>query len=338
MKFKKIMAIVNPQSGMKRGMKWYQELVGWRDGAAREAGIKVDISLTDKSKEGNATNLAKRAVNQGYDLILIVGGDGTVSQAVNGVVGSSVPVLIACAGNGNDFGVGIGAPKSIGEVINLVFHGAIRSVDLMTVNGRACVNVFGVGGIDTRVVDYVETTLKKKRGLIPPRFLYFVALIRELLRFKIKYPHLKLEAKMPGSAARTMEGEVTLLVIGNGPTCGGVFRLTPQADLADGLLDVCWIRRTGRIRILESIVKAMKGTHLDMPEVVTLSDGTLPRLTSFSLSSKELVSAQIDGEIIPAAKEFKVAVMPQALKVLALPLLLPAQIPLTVKTPELEPA
>ncbi len=138
-----------------------------------------------------------------------------------------------------------------------------------------------------------------------------------------------------------MEGEVTLLVVGNGPDCGGTFKLTPDADSADGQVDVCWIKRTGRFRILKSIVKATKGTHLNMPEVETLSDGTLPRLTSFTVSSSELLPAEMDGEIIPAEKEFKIAVIPQALKVLVPPSLIAAQRPLMVRnerTPEFQPA
>lgn len=341
MKIEKIMAIVNPQAGMKRGMKCYKELVRWRDGAAKEAGIKLDIFLTDKSEERNATYLATRAVKKGYDLILVVGGDGTVNEVANGVVGSDIPLLIVCAGNGNDFGGGIGAPKEIGEAINLIFHGEVRSVDLMKVNGKVCVNVFGVGGIDTRVVEYVEKVLKKKCGFIPPKWLYLVGLLRELLRFKIKYPYLKLEVQEQGRPVRIMEGEVTLLVVGNGPDCGGTFKLTPDADSADGQVDVCWIKRTGRFRILKSIVKATKGTHLDMPEVETLPDGTLPRLTSFTVSSSELLPAEMDGEIIPAEKEFKFTVIPRALKVLVPPSLIAAQIPLMVRnerTPEFQPA
>ncbi len=186
MKIERAMAIVNPQAGMKRGMKCYKELVRWRDGAAKEAGIKLDIFLTDKSEERNATYLATRAVKEGYDLILVVGGDGTVNEVANGVVGFDIPLLIVCAGNGNDFGGGIGAPKEIGEAINLISHGEVRSVDLMKVNGKVCVNVFGVGGIDTRVVEYVEKVLKKKCGFIPPKWLYLVGLLRELLRFKSK--------------------------------------------------------------------------------------------------------------------------------------------------------
>jgi len=332
MKIKKMMAIVNPNSGRKRGMKCYEELIAWRDGAAKETGIEVEVVLTDKSEERNTTALAERAVREGYDLILVVGGDGTVNEVANGIRGSDIPLLIACAGNGNDFGRALGSPGEINEVVDLISHGQIRSVDLMEVNGRIGVNILGIGGIDTRVVEYVEGTLKKKCGFIPPNLLYLVGLLREILRVRIKYPCLKLEVQEQGLPARIMEGEVTLLAVGNGPTCGGIFRLTPDADLTDGKVDICWIRKTGRIRILENIIKATKGTHLEMPEVETLPDRTLPRLTSFIVSSFEFLPAELDGETIPPAKEFKITVIPQGMKVLVPPSILVAQRPLLVKT------
>jgi len=341
MEIKKAMAIVNPHSGKKGGMKRYKELVKWRDGAAKEAGIKLDIFLTNKSEERNATNLAKRAVKEGYDLILVVGGDGTVNEVANGVVGSNIPLLVVRAGNGNDFARANGSPEDVGEALDLIFHGEVRSVDLMEVNGRVCVNIFGFGGIDARAVEYVEGTLRKKCGFMPIKFLYFVSLIRELFRFKIKYPYLKLEVQERGLPARSMEGKVSLFAVANGPTCGGIFRINPGADVSDGLSEVCWVKKTSRFRILVNIIRALNGTHLCLPEVETLPDGTLPRLNSLTVSSSEPLVAQMDGEIIPANKEFKIAVIPQALKVLVPPSLIAAQRPLMIrelKTPEFQPS
>lgn len=333
----KLMAIVNPRSGVGRGMKYYRKFLQWLE----KTGTKADIFLTEKTGERNAMNLARKGVRDGYTKILAIGGDGTINEIANGIFGSDVAVLPIRGGNGNDFAKAIGIPHDLEKAFGLIRDGRVEAIDVARVNNeRIFVNVFGVGGIDTRVVDYVEGTLKKKCGFIPPKLLYLVGLVRELLRFKIKYPYLKLEVQEQGLPARIMEGEVTALVVGNGPFCGGIFRLTPQADLTDGLLDICWIKRTGRFRILKSIVKATKGTHLNMPEVETLADGTLPRLISFTVSSEELLPAEMDGENIPAAKKFKVTVIPQSLKVLVPSSLLTAQRPLMIKearTPEFQP-
>ncbi len=339
MKIERAMVILNPWSGMRRGMRCYKELIKWKEERAEEFGMKLDVFFTEKSGDRTAAELAKKAIREKYDAIVIIGGDGTVNEVANGLSGSDIPVVVIQAGHGNDFARAIGSPAEIREALDLLICGEKKAVDLMAVNGLICINIFGIGGIDTKVVEYVEKTLKKRWFFLPKKVLYLVALIRELVR--IRYPSLRLEVSEFGKPVRFMEGEVSLFAVANGPTCGGMFRLNPGADLSDGLLEVCWIKKTSKFRILVNIIRAFKGTHLCLPEVVTLPDGTLPRLVSFTVSSKEPLVAQMDGEIISAEKEFKFAVIPQALKVLVPPSFIAAQRPLMVrneKTPEFQPA
>jgi len=329
MKIEKAMVILNPWSGMRRGMKCYKELIKWKEEKAEESGIKLDVFFTERSGDNTCAELAKKAIREKYDAIVIIGGDGTVNEVANGLSGSDIPVVVVQAGHGNDFARAIGSPAKIREALDLLIYGEKKAVDLITVNGRICINIFGIGGIDTKVVECVEKILKKRWFFLPKKALYLVALIRELAQ--IRYPYLKLEVSELGKPVRLMEGEVSLFAVTNGSTCGGIFRLNPGADLSDGLLEVCWIKKTNRFRILVNIIRAFKGTHLCLPEVVTLPDGTLPRLVSFTVSSREPLIAEMDGEIIPADKEFKIAVIPQALKVLVPPSIIAAQIPLAAR-------
>jgi diacylglycerol kinase (ATP) len=319
MPFKKVIVIINPHSGAKKGLEYYRKFQEWywnpiNNNMLKKIGVQIDAFITSKTGRCNATALAQFATRESYDLIVVGGGDGTVKEVINGLRKPFIPLLIVRGGNGNDFGYGIGAVETIEEGIKLIFSGKLKEVDLFSVNGRLGANVFGVGGIDTRVVAYVELVLKKKCGLIPPQLLYVVSLLRELLRIKVKYPRLKLATKEGEAPSRAIEGEITALVIGNGPRCGGVFKLTPHADLSDGLLDICWIKKTGRLRILQNLFKAFKGTHLQMPEVITL-DNALPRLRSFVISSDEFLSAEIDGEILPSAKSFVIKMESKVLKI-----------------------
>jgi diacylglycerol kinase (ATP) len=319
---KKVMAIINPYSGSKQGRACFYKLMKWREAWANELkkiGVEIDIFLTSKNGRCKATYLAQMAAREGYELIMVVGGDGTVNETVNGLGAAmaKIPLIVVCAGNGDDFGRSIGAPKTIEEGISLIFSktSKVLILDTLTVNGRIGVNVLGVGGIDTRVVEYVEKILKKKCPFIPPKFLYAVSLLRELFRWKIKYPILTIKTQAEGLPEQSCTQEATLLVVGNGPSCGGVFRLTPQASFDDGLLDICFIKKTGRLRILQNLFKGFKGTHLQMPEVVTLPDKSLPRMKSFVISSPEFLPAELDGEILPPAKEFKITVVPKSLQI-----------------------
>jgi len=106
--------------------------------------------------------------------------------------------------------------------------------------------------------------------------------------------------------------------VANGPTCGGIFRLAPQAEINDGLLDLCWIKKTSRFRIFRFIPKGIKGTHLNLPEVRKNSDGRLPRVLSLVISSldKQPLPCQADGEILLSETEYRISILSEALKVL----------------------
>ncbi len=316
MEIQKIMVLVNSRAGMGRRKKDHKELFRWID-MAREKGKDIDIRETDTTEEGNTTILSRLAVLLGYDLIIAFGGDGTVNGVANGVVGSKILILPLQAGNCNDFSRSVGVPRDIRKALRLVDCGRVKAIDLGKVNGRVFVNIFGAG-FDAKIVANVEVGLKKKWRFLPNTFLYLVALLRELY---LGIEQLRIEERMyKGRRLERIElNSATLILVANGSTCGGgVFRSAPQADLRDGLLDICWVRKASRWRILRFLLRAMKGTHLSLPEVRTWGK-ELPRCRSLSISSigKQKLICQIDGEIIPAKRRYRISVLPRALRVLA---------------------
>lgn len=315
MDIKRVMVIVNPQAGLGKGRKCLRKIEEWKDKIFKQKGIKVDLELSEKSGERNATNLAKKAFEERYNLIIVVGGDGTVNEVANGLAGLSIPVGFVQAGNGNDFTKALKIPKDIKEALKVAIQGKLKTVDLGKVNDRIFVNVFGVG-FDARVAQYAEN-LKKRWYVLPNTFLYLIALLRELL-FKLKYPNLEVKISQEKNLFTDIGGEVTLVSVANGPTCGGIFRLAPQADLQDGFLDICLIRKTSRMRILINIFRAIKGTHVELPEVRKNSDGKLPKAKSLIISSLENQNlvCQMDGEILPPEKEYRISILSKALKVI----------------------
>lgn len=310
----RIMIVVNPKSGRGSGGRCYQKISKSLKKLSDENEIAVKIVFTQREGERNATKLAKRAVEEKYSLIVVIGGDGTYNEVANGVAGSGIPLLLIEAGSGNDFPKALGIPKDPRKAFELITQGKVVSVDLGKVNERVFVNVFGLG-FDARVTRCAES-LKQKLSFIPVKFLYLIALLRELL-FKIEYLPLEIKISEPKTLLKRMSGRVTLLVVANGPSCGGVFKLAPQADLQDGLLDLCLIKKTSRQRIFRFILKGIAGSHIALPEVIK-ERGQLPRACSLTVSSLDGqdLPCQMDGEVLSPAKEYQISVLPGALNVI----------------------
>ena len=315
MEKRRVMFIVNLRSGIGKGKKCYKKVIRWLDENAIEKRIEPEIFFTERTGENNAVFLARKAAKENYDRIIVVGGDGTAQQVANGVAGFNLPVGFIPAGSGNDFTRALGIPKNTEQALEIAIDGKVKAIDVGQVNGWIFVNVFGVG-FDAKITHYAEE-LKRKWPLSPNTLLYLIALFRELL-IKLEYQHLEIRFPNKKDSVKKIAGKVTLVSIANGPYCGGVFKLAPAADFRDGLFDICWIKKTSRLRILINILRGIKGTHLALPEVRKDSDGKLPQVSSFVISSldKQFLPCQADGEILPSETEYRISILPEALKVL----------------------
>lgn len=315
MEKRKVMFIVNLHSGIKKGNKCYRKIIKWLNENAEKKGIEPKIFFTERTGENNPVFLARKAVEEDYDRIIVVGGDGTIQQVANGVVGFNLPVGFIPAGSGNDFTRALGIPQNTEQALETAIDGKVKSIDVGQVNGKIFINVFGVG-FDAKVAYYAEE-FKRKWPLFSNTLLYLIVSLRELF-IKLEYQHLEITFPNKKSSLKKMVGKVTFVLIANGPTCGGVFRLTPQAVLDDGLFDICWIKKASRLRIFKCVIKGIKGTHLNLPVVRKDSDGRLPRTSSLVISSldKQPLPCQADGEILPSETEYRISILPGALKVL----------------------
>ena len=326
MKKKRVAFLVNPCSGVDRGSKRYKQALEWLNKNSLRQGIEPAFFFSEKSGERSVASLARKISGEGYDLLVVIGGDGTLNEAANGLAGSQIPLLVIPSGTGNDFAKALRLPGKAEEILDLIGHGQIRSVDLGQVNGRLFVNIFGVGVV-AEIVQAAEK-LKDRLPFVPKVLLYLVALLRQLC-LRIDYPHVLLKKSRDAAVGEETIGRVTLLMVSNGYSCGGIFKLAPDADLEDGLLDVCFIKKTGRWRILRFLGKVIAGSHLSLREVEKGTDNKLPRASHFvicSLDDKD-IPCQMDGEILPAQKRYEVSILPGALKVLV-----PAS-PATVQEP-----
>ncbi len=261
----------------------------------------AEFDLTLTAYMGHAAEIARDA--QGYDVLVAVGGDGTVHEVLNGIMarpeGDRPALGLIPTGSGNDTRRTVGVPEDIAEATLALISGRRRRFDIGRCNDMYFNNSFAAG-LDARVtakaVEYKATT--RRAGL----WLYFTALVHVLLNEL--YPH---HVRISWDGAEPVEDDVLALATTIGPTYGGGFRITPDALPDDGLLEVCLIDPLSLPQALVRLPFVVVGKHTGM-KVVRMS-----RHRSVVIESDEPIPAQIDGEVM-VGNRFEVEVLPLAIE------------------------
>lgn len=268
------------------------------------------VELTHALRVTNSQMLPRymrAAIDGGARRVIIGGGDGTVSCAVDVIVrsGADVALGVLPLGTGNDFARAIGLPLKLDEALDALAHASTQQVDVGKVNERFFINAASVG-LTTQIAQ--SLTPRRKRLLGP--LAYPVTALQQSLRQKGFVVRLRQPDESP------MELGVVQLVIGNGPFHGGGRRVSPEASLEDGLLDVYaiiaakWRFSAQRAWSLLRVGARMnKGKHVDGSDVLQL------RTTELMVETIPEQQVNVDGELIEADR-LHFEVMPKALTVL----------------------
>jgi diacylglycerol kinase (ATP) len=246
---RQIALLVNPTSGRGRGARVGREVAA----RLRDAGLAVRELAGRDVRESQ--DLALEAVEQGTDALVVVGGDGMVHLGLQAVGGTDVPFGVAPAGTGNDFARAVGVP--LGDPIaaaDVVVAGTERRIDL----GRTGDQWFGgvvAAGFDARVNDRANR-MTWPRG----RMRYNIAMLIELGVFRPVPYVLELDGE-------PWETSAMLVVAGNIPSYGGGMKVTPDAVVDDGLLDVMVVKPLSTARFLTVFPRVYSGSHVTLPFV-----------------------------------------------------------------------
>ena len=265
-------AIVNPVAGRGRTQKLLPEL----ERAASAAGIELHVS----PEPGAPTKLARAATDDGHDLVAC-GGDGLVTEVAGVAADTGRRLAIVPTGAGNDFARVLGYdPKKPLDAFAAIEHGRDRVVDLGRVNGRwyTCVTASGFDAEANRWAN----TVRRLSGTT----LYVAAVLRTLAVYK---PH-RFRVTVDGDAH---ELTAWLVAVGNGPAYAGGMRVTPDARLDDGLLDVTVVGAMSRPEFLWNFPKVFKGNHVSNPSVSTFRGA---RVLLESLDDSIPMEVYADGE------------------------------------------
>jgi diacylglycerol kinase (ATP) len=282
-------------------------------GKNQEAGSLTVVALEAQGFEVTALRAESYELLRGQlnralvltpDALVVVGGDGMVSLAVNLLAQTSIPFAVVPCGTGNDFARGIGLP--VGELdrcISLVVDslsreperldlGRISSTDGSEVRWFASILSAGFDAIVNERANAMSWPQGKSR--------YILALFRELFALKPVSYSLSVDGHQRTESAM-------LISIANNSTMGGGMRVTPQASMRDGVFDVFVLRPLSRLRFLRLFPRVFAGTHVSEPEVV------IEHAQTVILDAKNIV-AYADGEQVWALP-VHVDVVPAAIRV-----------------------
>ena len=298
--------ILNPTSGRGSAGRSVPQI----ENLLRENGLNFEIVQTEYP--WHAAELAQKAAADGFDVVVAAGGDGTVNETINGLMGvkeagNSLPAMgVLSIGRGNDFAFSMGIPAELEAGCKTLANNQRRSIDIGRVvgglypQGRYFGNGIGIG-FDA-VVGFEALKLKRLHGFPS----YLVAALKTIFLY-FHAPQVKISF-----GDETRELPALMVSIMNGRRMGGGFMMAPQGRPDDGLLSVCIVHQVSRPQMFSLIAKFMGGTQDADPAVqrihtpqllVTTQQGALP--------------AHADGETLcKDGKELSVTLLPNQIELI----------------------
>lgn len=288
-----------------------------RDVLARALGSDLKVDVVETDHRGHAAELGRQALIDGVDIVVALGGDGTVNEVVNGLLsegpGPQVPMLaVVPGGSANVFARALGLPtnpiEATAEIIEALRADRVRTISLGQVEDRWFTFTAGMG-FDAEVVTRVER--KRGRGRRATPSLYVRSAVTQFFTSRLRYqPQLTLE--VPGE--EPVDGLFLCLVTNSTPwTYVGSrpVQVTPQASFEAGL-DVFALKRSGALRTLNHLRQVLatrpkpRGRRL-----VSRHD-----LRELTLRAPRPLDVQVDGDHIGRREEIRIVAVPEALRVI----------------------
>ena len=289
--------MANPVSGKGRS----RALAAQTGRLLTSAEVSNQVQYT--SRPGDAEGLARKAVEEGSVGVLACGGDGTLHEVINGVMGhplaSGVIVGIIPAGRCNDFAAAMDLPKTAEGVADLILVGDSRQIDLGIAGHRYFATVATLG-FDSAVSQYVADGHVPRMLSGTPAYVY--AIFAQLLRYKDAKVHLMGEGF-------DYSGRIFLTATANTPQYGGNMKIAPGAEPEDGMLDVCLVKSVSRREVVMMLPRVFNGGHLKNPAV------SMHRVKRLQIETEAPMPIWADGERV-AETPAEISVVPKALNLL----------------------
>lgn len=266
-----MLVIANPGGGRGKTEKLLPRLESLLKGA--NADFKVKRTEAPK----HATSIAQQE-RHNFDTMVAFGGDGTVNEIINGLIGGECHLGVIPIGTGNDFARSCGIPMSLEKAVDILLKSETKKIDLGVVNGQYFGNVVGVG------FDAYTSKESRKIEKLHGTMVYIWAVFKTLSKYESIPMRIELDDE-------TIEQSTYLVSIGNGWSVGGGMQLTPDAVLDDGIFHVCHIKDISSLKVVRNFPRLMNG-NINKVDEVTIYQSRQVRITS-----EAPLPVHVDGEI-----------------------------------------
>ncbi len=291
----KITALTNPVSGHGAAIRAAQVAIA----RLHERGVQVTEIIGDDAED--ARHLVAAELERGTDAVMVTGGDGVVSNALQVLAGTDVPLGIVPAGTGNDHAREFDIPtKDPAAAADVVADGWTQIIDLGRIRWGDAEKWFGTvaaTGFDSLVTDRANR-MSWPHG----RLRYYIAMLAELSALRLLPFRLVLDG------TKEIDADITLAAFGNTRSYGGGLLICPNADPTDGLLDITMAHSASRTKLVRLFPTVMKGTHVNLDEVTTA------RATSIHVECPG-INVYADGDFA-CALPAEISAVPAALRIL----------------------
>ncbi|MDD7363272.1 MAG: diacylglycerol kinase family lipid kinase [Peptoniphilus sp.] len=291
---KRVKIIANPSSGREEALSVIEQLVE----PFASKGTTVILQFTQKA--GDAARFAME--DDGEECIISIGGDGTVNEIVNGMYAAErkVPLAVYPAGTVNDFAESMGIPKDPYEFYAMVCYGRRRTIDIGVCGDGAFINVCAIG-LFTEIGYSVNAEAKSSIG----RLAYYAEGFRAFRGTDLSKQSFKLHVETDDEEFET---DALIAMVVNSKSVGGFSKISPEADVEDGKLELIVIERMSISKVLELFTSIGLGKHVDHDHFI------YRKVRSVTLRADKPMRVDIDGEkgpflpqtieVVPGAIQF----------------------------------
>jgi diacylglycerol kinase (ATP) len=304
--------ILNPYAGRWKGLQKRDEI----EKAIKSVGMEFELVMTEAPNHG--AELAYQAAKNGFTPVISAGGDGSVSEVMNGIVAAAqdtqtepVPLGVLPLGTANDLVVNLGLPPDLPGAAKVIASGYTRRIDLgevtawdvlkNTVKKRYFDNNSAIG------LEPSITLIQQRISLLRGSIRYIVAALIGV----VKNPQWRMHLQWEGGE---YSGPATLVTAGNNPLTGGVFYMAPHADPFDGKLNCVYGYMPSRLQILRLLPRTMKagvGNYIEHPAIHEINVSWL------KIHTDQPTPLHADGEIqFEATQDIEYRTLPDYLPVL----------------------
>lgn len=292
-KIKNIRIIINPASGIG------ESILPVINASMKEAGILWEASITHQPHD--AIQFAKAAVKEGADALAVYGGDGTLMEAISGLIGSEIPLAILPGGSANVLATELGIPASLKEACMLLSqHPAeTKTIDVGQFNKHYFITRISIG-FEADVVKGTHRQTKNKLGI----FAYFLSAAAALKKTKKTIYHLKIDGQ-----EREVQG-LACIITNTGNLGFSKISFDKHIDVSDGFLDVIVVRKANLSLLKLMVITFLKRERPDNLELVEHWQGK-----DIRVSSSPQQAIQCDGEVLEKIP-LHIKIIPAAIKIL----------------------